>query len=148
VTGWLSRGLVATAVGAVLAFAVTVRVAQFDIQTAGAIVMFAGIGYLLVHMGLLGWERGWGSAPPQRTERYAANRDDELQSARPAARTYPPPTVDEVRRTYPPPRQTGRSQRGDELEQTQIMPAVADEDDSESTVVVDRRYDDRWRSDR
>jgi hypothetical protein len=141
VTGWLSRGLVATAVGAVFAFAVTVRVAQFDIQTAGAIVMFAGIGYLLVHVGMLGWERGWGSTP---------QRDEAPPRAmREPRRTYPPPTVDEVRRTYPPPRQTWRPRGGDDLERTQILPPVgAGGEDDDSTIVVDRRYDDRWRSDR
>src|SRR3954453_3848829 len=73
-TGWLSRGLVAIAVGAVLAFAVTVRVEQFDIQNGGAIVMLAGIGYLLVHLGLLGWERGWGAQPPP-ARPYESGRD-------------------------------------------------------------------------
>src|SRR6185437_143440 len=73
-TGWLSRGLVAIAVGAVLAFAVTVRTEQFDIQNSGAIIMFAGIGYLLVHLGLLGWQRGWGAQqPPVRP--YEQGRD-------------------------------------------------------------------------
>jgi hypothetical protein len=73
-TGWLSRGLLAVALGAVLAFAVTLKVEQFDIQNAGAIVLFAGLGYLLVHLGLLGWARGWGAKPaPPRP--YQAGRD-------------------------------------------------------------------------
>ena len=82
-TGWLSRGLIATAVGAVLAFAVTVHVAHVDIANAGAIIMFAGIGYLLVHLALLGYERGWGSSP-------AAERVDRVREERYREERYEP----------------------------------------------------------
>lgn len=114
------------AVGAVLAFAVTARVAEFDIQTAGAIILFAGIGYLLVHLGLLGWERGWGSGgppPPSRVEPYDRDRYDPTAYRRPS----PPPR--------PPQRYAGR----DDLDRTHILPVVRDEDGADDTTAFDLR---------
>jgi hypothetical protein len=106
-TGWLSRGLVAVAVGAVLAFAVTVKVEQFDIQNAGAIILFAGLGYLLVHLGLLGWQRGWGAQRPP-TSPYQAGRDVDRERYRRLQQDW-----------------TGH----DDPQRTRVMPAVRDADD-------------------
>ncbi|MFL6138757.1 MAG: hypothetical protein ACJ74O_13280 [Frankiaceae bacterium] len=116
-TGWLPRGLVAIAVGAVLAFAVTVRITELDIQSTGAIIMFAGIGYLLVHLGLLGWERGWGSggapAAPARVQRppvhpYEDRENDDRERYRRLQQDW--------------------TARGD-AERTRVMPTVRDADD-------------------
>ena len=141
-SGWLARGLVATALGAVLAFAVTVQVSNVDLQAIGAIVMLAGIGYLVIHLALLGWERGWGAAKPPRpaTVRYA-----DPQAVRPAEPYGDQPPYRE-RISYPPPRPSrtyGSPQHHPEppqsyqpdLDDTRMLPTLRDEADEPTTVV-------------
>ena len=50
---WLTRGLVTMAVGAVLAFAVTVHNRTIDIRTTGGILVWVGFLDLLLNMALL-----------------------------------------------------------------------------------------------
>jgi hypothetical protein len=150
-TGWLSRGLIATAVGAVLAFAVTVHVAHVDIANAGAIIMFAGIGYLLVHLALLGYERGWGSSPaPERAgrareERYREDRYEPYAGRDPYARdryddrgyasdrghaAQPRPARVEYHRAA--------DSYADDPDNTRVMPVVRDARDEDTTIIPRR----------
>lgn len=142
-SGWLTRGLVAVAAGAILAFAVTVRVAEFDLQNAGAIILFAGLGYLLVHLALLGWERGWGAGPPA-----PPRRDEPRRPARPQARRVDPYqwSEGETPGHRPRPRPAvvdyRRAARPDDADDTRILPVVRDEDD-DTTALDLRRPDTR-----
>jgi hypothetical protein len=167
-TGWLTRGLIATAVGAILAFAVTVRVAHVDIANAGAIIMFAGIGYLLVHLGLLGYERGWLSSPEPERRREPAEpydryeRDERYRRDDPYARQD---RLDRASARYGDPRDDPRSGYADPAgqrprparveyhrageqgygatqrrpDETQVMPAVRDGADEDTTVLRRRQ---------
>jgi len=54
---WLTRSLLTIAVGAILAFAVTVHNSTIDIQTTGGILMWVGLLDLLVNAGLLLYRR-------------------------------------------------------------------------------------------
>jgi hypothetical protein len=150
-TGWLSRGLIATAVGAVLAFAVTVHVAHVDIANAGAIIMFAGIGYLLVHLALLGYERGWGSSPaPQRFDRAREERyrDDRYEPYAGRDQYARDPYADRSPRTdrgyaaQPRPARVDyrRADDGyaDDPDDTRVMPIVRDARDEDTTVLPRR----------
>jgi membrane associated rhomboid family serine protease len=52
-TGFLGVGLVLIVVGAILRFAVTANAKGFDIETAGLIAIWAGIGALVIGLVLV-----------------------------------------------------------------------------------------------
>jgi hypothetical protein len=54
---WVGRSLAMIAIGAVLALAVTVHNRTFDIQTAGAVLVWVGLFDLVLNAGLLMYQR-------------------------------------------------------------------------------------------
>jgi hypothetical protein len=84
-----ASGLILTAVGAILAFAVTAHPSWFNIQVAGWVIMVVGIAGIFVPRKAAGWRRrlitSWAPGGPVRDR---------------SGRAYPPPrpSIEGVRR--------------------------------------------------